>query len=106
MQSRNPPQFMEPEGPLPSSKQSATCTYPEPGEFSLRPLPYSLKIHYNSDGSKIFQVLYFLQTYRPKLCTDLLVHTCHTPRPLHYPRLDHPNNIWWTAHTTQLLVTL
>jgi len=47
----------------------------------------------------------FRLTYQNPARMYLLLPTCHKPRPSHSPWLDHPNNIWWTAHTTQLLVT-
>ena len=38
---------MEPEGSLPLSQEPATCPYHETYQFSLYPLFYLLKIHFN-----------------------------------------------------------
>jgi hypothetical protein len=38
---------MEPAGSLPHSKESATCSYPEPAHASPCPPPHFLKIHFN-----------------------------------------------------------
>jgi hypothetical protein len=45
--SKNSPHFMEPEGSLPCSQQSATCPYPEQDQSSLCPPSYLSKIHFN-----------------------------------------------------------
>jgi hypothetical protein len=38
---------MEPEGSSPYTQQPVTCTYPEPGQSSLRPPLNLSKIHFN-----------------------------------------------------------
>ena len=43
--SRNPPNFMKPDGSLPHSQQPATCPYPKPDRSSLRPPSHFSKIH-------------------------------------------------------------
>ena len=36
--------------------------------------------------------------------TSILRHTCYMPHPSHSSRFDHPNNIWWGAQITKLLI--
>jgi hypothetical protein len=38
---------MKPEGSSPRSQKPATCPYPEPHQFSPRPVSYFFKIHFN-----------------------------------------------------------
>ena len=33
-----------------------------------------------------------------------LIHKCHMPRPSHYSRFDHPNNIWWAVQIMTLFI--
>jgi hypothetical protein len=61
--------FMEPEGSLPCSQQSATGSYPEPDQSS----PYYLilsKIHFNTLPTYIyvFLIVAFLLAFPPKWC--------------------------------------
>ena len=38
--------------------------------------------------------------------TSSLLHTCHTPRPSHSSRFDHPNSIWWGIRSWNALRSL
>jgi len=38
------------------------------------------------------------------ICISHFSHPCYMPRPSHPPRLDNPNNIWWSAQVRKLLI--
>jgi hypothetical protein len=45
-------------------------------------------------------------SHQKPVCTSPLLLTCHKPRLSHSSSYYHPNNIWCTAHITQLLTVL
>jgi hypothetical protein len=93
---------MEPEGLSPSTKQSATCPYPEPDQSSLRRPPHRSEsqcymIRPSTPGSFKWSPSLRFPHYSP-VCTSPLPHTCHMSCPSQPSWLDHPNEIRSTEH--------
>ena len=88
---------MEPESSLPHSQAPATCPYLEPDQSSPCPHPNLLKIHFNiilqsTPGSSKWS-LYLRIPHQNPAYASLLPHTRYMPRPSHFSRFDHLNNI-------------
>ena len=85
---------------------------PDPILCQLNPVhthtSYFLKIHLNiilpsTPGSPKWSLSLMFPHQNP-VYTSPLPCTCHMPRPSHYSRFDHPNNIWWSVQITKLLI--
>jgi hypothetical protein len=91
------PDFMEPEGLLSHFQLPATSPYPEPARSSEYPASQFLNVHFNNilsstpGSSKWPLSLWFPQQYA--IYVFALTYTRYMPRPSHYSRFDHPNNI-------------
>ena len=85
-----------------------TSPYPEPDQFSPCPTTHFLKIHLNiilppTPGSSKWSLSIRLPHQNPAYISPL-PHICYMPRPSHYSRCHHPNNIWWGVQIIKLLI--
>ena len=104
----NTPHYMDPECSLPHSQVPATCPYHEPDTFSPSLPSHILKIHLNiilpsTPVPSKWSFSRRLNHQNPEY-TYLLPHTCYMPRPSHFSRFDHPNNIGWAVQIIKLLI--
>jgi len=109
---------LEPENSLPPLPETATCPYPKPVEPGPRLSPpyYLSKIHFifknrsftilliTPVSSKWFLSLWF--PHQNSVCTSLLPHMCHIPRPPHSVKFGHPNSIWSKLQKMKLIIML
>ena len=92
-QARHFSHLMDPEGSLPYSQKPTNCPCLEPDQSSPCFPSHFLKIQLPI-YVWIFQVVSFPQVSPPKLYIHLISpHTSYMPRPSHYFRFAHPNNI-------------
>jgi hypothetical protein len=99
---------MKPEGTLPCSQGPATSPYPEPHESSPNPTTLLSKDpfeYYTTIYALVFQVVSFLQVFRPKFFAHLsFAHARYMTCPPHPPWFDHYNNILWRVRIMMLLI--
>ena len=98
---------MEPEGSLPHSQVPATCPCPEPDQSSSHshiPLPEQINIIIPSMPGSSKWSLSLRFSHQNLVYASPLPHTRYIPRPSHYSRLDHPNNIELGVQITKLLI--
>ena len=99
---------MEPESSLPYSQMPATCPDPEPDQSSPDPHiplsedPFNIIIPFTPGCPKSSLFLRF--PHRNPVWACPLSHTFYVPRPTHYSRFDHPNDIWWAVHIIKLFI--
>ena len=103
-----PPHFMEPEGSLPQSQTPATCSCPEPHQFSpfsdstswRLPLILSSQLRLGLPGGLFPSDFPTKIVYAPFLSPYAL----HAPPPYLIRLFIHSNNFWWGVQIIKLLV--
>jgi len=90
---------MELKSSLPHLQEPATCPYSEPDQSSLCAPSHFLKIHFNiilpSMSVSPKWSLSFRSLHQTPVYASPFPQTRYMPRPSHYSRFYHPDNIWW-----------
>ena len=102
---RKYPEFYGTQSSLQRPHVPATCTYPEPPRSSPCSNSRFLKIHLNiilqSMSGPPKWSLSLRCPHQNRVYVPPLPHTCYMPRPCHFSRFYHPNNIWWAVQIIQ-----
>jgi hypothetical protein len=106
---KNSPNFMETEGSLLCSQESATCPYILNQVNPVHSLPsrffkIQCKIIFSSAPRSSKWSHSFRFSHQTSVCISLFPYVCHEPRPSHFPWIHEPSNIWRGVQIGNLII--